>query len=104
MGKYRTKTIISISTEEFEKKMDEFTESLDGKIIDVKLHSAPESTVKFDDDQGRPSEVFYNIFTAVIIYKPAKHVDTKVLTDKYKKFKKKLKFKNKSKKIDKILA
>jgi len=104
MGEYRTKTIIDISAEAFQLKLDEFTSTLDGKIIDIKLHTAPESKIEFKDEKGNQGQIYYNHYEAVVIYKLNKHRDTTVLMDKYKKFKKKIKLRNKSKKLDKILA
>ncbi|KKN76347.1 hypothetical protein LCGC14_0371990 [marine sediment metagenome] len=97
MGKYRTKTILSISADEFPKQMDDFTANLDGKIKTVLLYSAPESKVNFIDEKGNKGYVYYNIYEAIVIYKPAKH-HTKVLIDKFKKFKNKNRIRNKSKK------
>ena len=99
MGEYRTKTIIEISADEFKKGLDDFTEKLDGNIIDIILKIAPESSNKLITPDGNPNTVFYNVFTAIIIYKPRKHV-----IDKYKKFKKNKKVRNKRKNLDKILA
>ena len=52
MKKFKTKTIIEISAEEFEKQMDDFVDSLDGKVKEIILHTAPESSVDFVDEEA----------------------------------------------------
>ena len=100
MGKFKTKTIIRISAEEFETEMDSFIDQLDGKVKDIILQTAPESKVEFTDEEGNKGEVFYNHYEGIIIYEPSKHITQnalKALTDKFKIYKKKLNFRNKSK-------
>lgn len=99
MKKFKTKTIIEIDSKEFEKQMDDFVDSLDGKVKKIILHSAPESSVDFVDEDGRKGQVYYNHYEGIIIYEPAKHTSKKALnalTAKINKYKKKLRFKNKS--------
>ncbi len=97
MKKYKTKTIIRIEAKEFEKDMDAFIDALDGKVKDIVLHTAPESSVEFVDGEGRKGEVFYNHYEGIVLYEPAKHRTEKArkaLIDKFNKYKKKFKFKN----------
>lgn len=99
MKKYKTKTIIEIDSKEFETKMDEFIDQLDGKVKDIVLHSAPESSVDFVDEEGRKGMVYYNHYEGIIIYRPAKHTTKEALNalkDKFIKIKKSIKFRNRS--------
>ena len=99
MKKYKTKTIIRIEAEEFERDMDAFIDSLDGKVKDIVLNTAPESSVEFVDEEGRHGEVFYNHYEGIIIYEPARHLTKNALNalkDKFNKYKKKLNFRNRS--------
>ena len=104
MGKLKSKTIIETDPKKFETVVDEFIDSLDGKVKQIVLHSAPDSKVAYEDPEtGSKGQIYYNHHEGIIIYKPAKHLTKKQIIDKYKSIKKKLKFKNKSKKIDKVL-
>ena len=99
MKKYKTKTIIEISSEDFEKEMDEFVDSLDGKVKQIILHNAPESSVEHIDEDKNKATIYYNHYEGIIIYEPATHHTKEALNaikDKFIKIKNKIKIRNRS--------